>query len=432
MSHSSNRRTHPKTERSESSSSAVSNLASHLGVPGWESSSSEGIGYITMTPSTTDIAKLLPEVLLTILENLHNDGREAILPSLLVNKEWNLLATRVLYKDIFINHHSVEAFVTPAPTQRFEQVRSLMLSTGDPGSFYNGKSSTPPEILQSIKPHLCEMHNLVSFSFGAYSIIAQNPSEYLSTLGVLLRSLPPSFEYLELVFPNQHSSFEFESIHLCSILAEILPRLRSLRLFDTTICPALFDNLHENCDQLTNIVIQTRPGWVQNSCPFFNNVPDILRINQFLAAARRSVEAGRFPAAENFLFYCQRLYDILPTTESFHCLYRSAPYQKEVEYAGHPKELRRLVEGPARWVRAKNDRARRSAALNSKAHFAWLSPLNLMVVDAGSIRGRGPRAVLLRRRELRSGRKLLGVRTERGLHVPDYPQYDVPEDEGGQ
>jgi len=393
---------------------------------------------------------LLPlEIMTMIFEVLHNDNYKDILASLLVDKMCNKLATQVLYKDLHLSPTSIQFFTRPAQRGHSGHSRSLTAEVevdNDVGR------------IQRLRAHVSAMHNLLSFSFSFLNHLNEDYDEVAQPvveLGVLLEALPHSVQYLELHVPHDLSPPKYQHGHLCPILSAILPRLRGLRLESTTICTSLFKSLQENCQHLTDITIQDHHDMTKHNCTDSDlgySAIDNRNTNQFLAAAQRSVEAGRFPAARSFTFCGLRWRSYTQGLVQFDCLYTAdvlnntttaypvesthTPQgwwmlytdtsQKEIEYVGHFNELFKVIEGAGQWLVAKHA-AHLPPCFKDKASYQWIGQPKVQVVGKDFQHGPRTSAALLRRREDRTGRKLLQVLPKVGLRVPDCPCYSVSE-----
>ncbi|KAK5095516.1 hypothetical protein LTR70_003440 [Exophiala xenobiotica] len=399
-----------------------------------------------MASTTTTSFALPPEIVLLILEVLHHDSYKTLLASLYVDKTWSQLATQVLYRDLSLCPTSTRYFTNTAHREHLECSLSITVDIGVDNEGY---------LINRLRPHLSAMHNLLSFSFlGSFDGDNDTESQGMVELVRLLEALPISVQYLELLVPYRLSSPKYHHGHLCPLLSRILPRLRGLRLESTTICRSLFESLQENCQHLKDITIQSITGnFIQHKCTDSERLlyQDYSAINNLLAAARRSVEAGQFPAARNFNFCGYRFAGYLDNPEEFDCLYTadvlgnattaypvdnhyvfqgswmlySDASQKEIEYVGNINKLSKLVEGAENWLVATHG-AHLPYFLKRKRHYQWTEQADVRVIARDTDREAGTAAARLRRREKRTGRKLLQVEAKSGLRVPDHPRYRVP------
>lgn len=392
---------------------------------------------------------LPPEIVTMIFEVLHNDNYKDILASLLVDKTCNNLATQVLYKDLHLSPTSIQYFTKPAQRRYSGYSRSLTVEV---------EADNDVGRIRRLRAHVSAMHNLLSFSFSFLRHFYEDDDKVAQPvveLGVLLEALPHSVQYLELYVVHIPNPPKYHHGHLCPILSAILPRLRGLRLESTTICTSLFKSLQENCQHLTDITIQDYRGMTYHNCidsgPGYS-VIDTRNTNQFLAAAQRSVEAGRFPAARSFRFSGIRWRSYFQGLEKFECLYTedvlnntTTAYpvqvhrtpqgwwmlytdtpQKETEYVGDPNELFKVIEGAGQWLVAKHG-AHLPPYFKDKTGYQWVGRAKVQVAGKDLPHGPSTAAALLRRREDRAGRKLLQVLPKSGLRVSDCPCYSVPE-----
>lgn len=193
-----------------------------------------------------------------ILEVLHDDDRKTFSASLLVDKTWNQLATKVLYKDICLDSTSMIYFTRPTQRRHLKCPRSITI---------NARVEFDGYSINSLRPHLSAMHNLLSFSFdGCFTEENDAESRCVVELAKILEALPLSVQYLELCVPYRFASPEYHHSRLFPVLSKTLPRLRGLRLECMTICPSLLESLQESCQQLESITIESLENRIQHSC----------------------------------------------------------------------------------------------------------------------------------------------------------------------
>lgn len=212
------------------------------------------------------------EILSNVLQRVRNSSTlpevKDFVGLLTCCKYWHDVAKPILWRDVVLINSTITTFSSKISSENAEFVRSLTLRLAvvkEPwlnkrrGHMY--MESEPHQFpaiqalwhgLQNLAPAVRTMTNLNTFSLTVgrdYGLIdIRDFGLRVKDLRNLLESLPPSCANLELdtwglecqtVGPSDNSSASIHQ-HLCTTIADLLPRLQHVRLQLKTICDKIF------------------------------------------------------------------------------------------------------------------------------------------------------------------------------------------------
>ncbi|PSR80525.1 hypothetical protein BD289DRAFT_440638 [Coniella lustricola] len=207
---------------------------------------------------SSPFANLSPELALRILEQLTWDSNatsSVLLNCLLSSKILHALASRILYRDVVLTQEKLSSFVrqrrSDPPTTTNGLLRTLTIRL-------NPRTTNQQDTLADLKElglrHLPLMNNLMCLSVYQLPVPSVSGIDFTvppEGLAEILRNLPASCTSLELQSIKIESSSNLgtvesqltcsNSIHLCPLLRQVLPRLEYVRIRLPALCDKIFE-----------------------------------------------------------------------------------------------------------------------------------------------------------------------------------------------
>ncbi|KAI1458653.1 hypothetical protein F4805DRAFT_474175 [Annulohypoxylon moriforme] len=188
------------------------------------------------------ISTLSNELLLSIFES--GLPSSTLLQCMLCCKRWSPLSFSVLYKHLVLTLGTLSTFVR-CPTRSGDAlIETLTLRIN------LVRSAETEDAIRRLESDLCElatrvggMGNLRVFSLFAPSKLPSNRWVASRSIAAVLGSLPRNCANLELdirYLCRPGIVDEEENVHLCTSIRGVIPRLRSLRLSLSKLCPEAF------------------------------------------------------------------------------------------------------------------------------------------------------------------------------------------------
>ncbi|KAK5954314.1 hypothetical protein OHC33_004887 [Knufia fluminis] len=281
---------------------------------------------------TTSKITQFPTEVVTIIMNHMLSIQPKNLAGLGVCRRWYEIGRPLLWKDIVLDNRNIEAFLDALPLADVTLISSIKISTGSPGDLFGNdkkKHGVNQTTLAELAEWMAAMENLqtlsccnpqcVSSSACGLSLYDTLPDE--SPCTSFLETLPSTIKKLEFLSCSADSHDIEPSMRTCRIVVKVMPRLRRLLIFDTVVCPNLFNHV-DTCEDLEEVIINYGSAALGRSqrapaCHFHNIFADVdasTAAPAFIEAAKSALRRGCFPNIKHFVLSGLRL---LPPPAAF-------------------------------------------------------------------------------------------------------------------
>lgn len=241
------------------------------------------------------------DVVVVLLQHLFNTDKPTFLTCLRTCSSWYDIGIQQLWRDIVVDMYNEDSLRTQGLSKLFRRGCDKLVRTQSLRINYS-TGYWEAVLLNRIFAKLPTLSALTVVSLESCIDIFGRGRNYDATFmwTDFLTALPKTVKHLELNEFCLHTDDVEGEVHICDILASLLPQLQSLRIGKTSVCPRLFEKISGICPLLEEVIFNNADYYVHA----FNDY-NIAQLPSMQHLVDRAHEAAKIymPALKKMLFY---------------------------------------------------------------------------------------------------------------------------------